>query len=156
VWEQAEVNRRGVRHYIRRQALARRRSQGETFVIANEQLDLVGLCAIARCLESRVEAEISYYIARLHRRRGYAVAAVNALCARADRQLGVSWFRADCSADNPASQRVLERAGFRLAVRRSRWSLDDDRSPTRQETRRFTRASGVLAADARERSGRVA
>jgi RimJ/RimL family protein N-acetyltransferase len=58
--------------------------------------------------------EIGYSVVESGRRRGYATEMVRALVARAVATPGVTRVVAEARTDNPASQRVLERCGFRL------------------------------------------
>jgi 8-oxo-dGTP diphosphatase len=57
--------------------------------------------------------EIGYWIAAAHRRRGFASEAVRLLLRRLFTQSAAPTVRAWVHADNPASQRLLKRAGFR-------------------------------------------
>jgi ribosomal-protein-alanine N-acetyltransferase len=58
------------------------------------------------------EIEIGYSVVPSRRNRGYASEAVAALLDWAGQQPGVTAVVAGTDADNAASQRVLERAGF--------------------------------------------
>ena len=81
--------------------------------------------AIARAVEPRTavgavalfdiadgEAEIGYWLAAPARGAGLASAAVQAVVAHARDALGLRALRAEVAADNVASQRVLQGAGF--------------------------------------------
>ncbi|MDT0270192.1 GNAT family N-acetyltransferase [Streptomyces sp. DSM 44915] len=57
-------------------------------------------------------AELGYRIAERATGRGLATRAVQAVCGLAARDYGLTALRAATTLDNPASQRVLTRAGF--------------------------------------------
>lgn len=63
---------------------------------------------------SGVHADIGYHIAPAFRGRGLASEAVRALIAAAP-SFGLTLLSAQCRSDNPASRRVLEKAGFTLS-----------------------------------------
>lgn len=68
--------------------------------------------------------EIGYWLGRPAWGRGYATEAVKAAVAWADTQWRRPCLVARCFADNPASMRVLEKAGFLpTGVQSSCWSL---------------------------------
>ena len=69
------------------------------------------IVGVAGFHEERGDPAIGYWIARQHQGNGYATEAVQALVKLA-RTLGYSRVRADHFADNPASGRVLRKAGF--------------------------------------------
>jgi RimJ/RimL family protein N-acetyltransferase len=75
---------------------------------SGEGAKLVGSAGLARH-EGRVE--IGYWIARQHRGQGYATEAVCAVL-RLAKALGHGRIGAVLFADNPASERVLAKAGF--------------------------------------------
>jgi ribosomal-protein-alanine N-acetyltransferase len=57
--------------------------------------------------------ELGYWVAKDYRRRGLAAAAIEAIIAYAFRDVGLRRLQAWVFVHNAASQRVLERAGFR-------------------------------------------
>ncbi|WP_043268226.1 GNAT family protein [Streptomyces sp. CT34] len=57
-------------------------------------------------------ASVGYWISADHLRRGLASAAVTAVCAAADAELGLHRLEAGTLLDNLASQRVLTKCGF--------------------------------------------
>ncbi len=63
------------------------------------------------------EWEIGYHIGKEYTGRGYATEAVCAFAPAAIRRLRISKLHGICLADNTASQRVLEKAGFVLQYR---------------------------------------
>lgn len=80
---------------------------------------LIGSIGLGR---SGADVELGYWIARMHRGRGYAGEAVRAVMAQA-RALGHRRVVAAHFAENEAAARVLERAGFQpTSETRSRFS----------------------------------
>nr|WP_295939957.1 GNAT family N-acetyltransferase [uncultured Alistipes sp.] len=57
--------------------------------------------------------EIGYGLEKQYENRGYMTEAVRALCSWVQQQPGILHITAETDADNPASQRILEKAGFR-------------------------------------------
>jgi RimJ/RimL family protein N-acetyltransferase len=77
-------------------------------------------------IEARVDAamvNISYVIARAHWNKGFATEAVREVCAWADAQPDVFRVWAVCAVDNPASARVLEKAGMTRERILRRWAV---------------------------------
>ena len=77
-------------------------------------------------IEARVDAtmvNISYVIARAHWNKGFATEAVREICAWAAAQPGVFRVWAVCAVDNPASARVLEKAGMTREGTLRRWTV---------------------------------
>lgn len=58
-------------------------------------------------------ARIGYTITREHWGQGFATAAVQAIVRRLFTETPIERIEADCSVNNPASRRVLEKCGFR-------------------------------------------
>ena len=85
-------------------------SAGWMIVAADE---VVGLCSYKRPPSPQGEVEIGYGIAASRRNRGYATRAVAAMLAHARRDPAVRVVVAGTVPDNAASQRVLERNGFK-------------------------------------------
>ena len=82
-----------------------------------QPLTVIGTAGFSDVPDGRGRAELGYAIARSHRGRGYATAAVRALIELARRH-GATSLGAEVDAANPdaaASCRVLSRSGFRLA-----------------------------------------
>src|SRR5262249_7825419 len=77
--------------------------------------ELVGSAGFFGPQDESGTVEIGYEVAPLQRRQGYATETASALAAWALAQDGVRRVVAAPFADNIASQRVLERAGFRRA-----------------------------------------
>ncbi len=81
-------------------------------------------------IEARIDAymvNVSYVIARPHWNRGYATEALRGLCAWADGEPEVFRVWAVCAADNPASARVLEKAGMTREGMLRRWTVFPNR-----------------------------
>jgi RimJ/RimL family protein N-acetyltransferase len=75
-------------------------------------------------IEARVDAymvNISYVIGRAHWNKGFATEAVREVCAWADAEPEVFRVWAVCAVDNPASARVLEKAGMTREGILRRW-----------------------------------
>jgi RimJ/RimL family protein N-acetyltransferase len=67
--------------------------------------------------------EVGYWLGGRARGRGHATRAVRLICTWGFETLGLERIELQAAVDNPASQRVAERAGFtREAVLRSRWA----------------------------------
>jgi RimJ/RimL family protein N-acetyltransferase len=90
--------------------------RGAWMVVAGAEV--VGLCGYKHVPTGSGIVEIGYGIAATRRRRGHATRAVAAMLAAA-RKDGVRVVLAETVVDNRASQRVLERNGFRRAGTRS-------------------------------------
>lgn len=76
---------------------------------------VVGTCAFVGPPDENGEVEIAYGVNEEHRGRGYATIAAVALAAFARTQPDVRTVRAHTKPNNPASDRVLEKAGFQRA-----------------------------------------
>jgi RimJ/RimL family protein N-acetyltransferase len=89
-------------------------------ILLREGGELVGM------IEARVDAymvNIGYVIGRAHWNRGFATEAVRGVCAWADAQPEVFRVWAVCAVDNPASTRVLEKAGMTREGILRRWAV---------------------------------
>jgi len=75
----------------------------------------------------RHSAELGYWLARAYWGEGIATAAVRALVPHAMRELRLYRLQARVFADNPASMKVLERAGFAHEAVLRRLVVKDDR-----------------------------
>jgi ribosomal-protein-alanine N-acetyltransferase len=77
-------------------------------------------------IDARVDAymvNIGYVIGRDYWNRGFATEAVRSVCAWADGQPDVFRVWAVCAVDNPASARVLEKAGMVREGTLRRWAV---------------------------------
>ncbi len=73
--------------------------------------DLIGLCGFTR--EPDGTADMGYWIGRPYWGRGYATEAARALMTHGFTKAGVKRFTCCHFADNPQSQRVIAKLGFR-------------------------------------------
>lgn len=86
--------------------------RGRDFAIElHETGEVVGSIAI-NPYEQHRRAEIGYWVAVAHWGRGYMTEAVRAIIDYGFRELGLNRVHAECHGDNPASARVLEKAGM--------------------------------------------
>jgi RimJ/RimL family protein N-acetyltransferase len=82
--------------------------------------------ALVGMIEARVDSymvNISYLLGRAHWNRGLTTEAVRGVCAWADAQPDVFRIWAVCAVDNPASARVLEKAGMTREGLLRRWAV---------------------------------
>jgi ribosomal-protein-alanine N-acetyltransferase len=80
----------------------------------------------AGVFEARVDAymvNVAYAIGRAHWNNGFATEALRAVCAWTDAQKDVFRVWAVCAAGNPASVRVLEKAGMTREGTLRRWAV---------------------------------
>ena len=92
--------------------IAARASGGPMFAYAVRDTsgELVGGCELR--LAATDSADVSYWVFPAFRGQGYARRALTLLCQAAAELDDVSWAEAHIDADNLASRRVAERAGF--------------------------------------------
>ena len=90
---------------------------------------LVGACGLKEVDHEAGQAEIGYWIGVPHWGRGYATEAVRLVTAYAFETLGLRRLVAHTLVRNPASGRVLEKAGFRVTGEApspfAKWAPDD-------------------------------
>ena len=84
------------------------------FAIEVSSLGSIGLCGLHDLDAAAGRAEAGYWLGRPYWGNGYASAAANALVSRAFGEIGLRSLAAHALADNLASRRVLEKAGFLL------------------------------------------
>ena len=88
---------------------------GHNYGIFNEENIFIGTCGIIPKKDIyRLTAEVGYWIGQPYWGRGYATAAVKQLEGIAFNDLKLVRLYAEVFACNPASMRVLEKAGFTL------------------------------------------
>jgi ribosomal-protein-alanine N-acetyltransferase len=75
--------------------------------------ELIGTVALHDISIAHARAQLGYWIAVHHWGKGYCTEAVNHLIAYARDQFGITRIAAQCLARNPASARVMEKAGLR-------------------------------------------
>jgi [ribosomal protein S5]-alanine N-acetyltransferase len=73
---------------------------------------VVGQCGFKGAPDGEGMVEIAYGVGPAHQGAGYATEAARALVVFCTTMEGVSRVRAHTKADNPASERVLQKAGF--------------------------------------------
>jgi ribosomal-protein-alanine N-acetyltransferase len=81
------------------------------FVMVDEG-EVVGHIGLKQVDRERGEAEVGYWVGKSYWGRGYASAAVRLIATIAFEDLGLRRLYAHVLAQNPASGRVLEKAGF--------------------------------------------
>ncbi|WP_018752233.1 GNAT family N-acetyltransferase [Paenibacillus sanguinis] len=79
----------------------------------------IGLCSLQYWTEKESKARLGYLVSPVYRNRGYAAESVQSVLQFGFRTLGLGRIEADCSADNPASERVLQKCGLRYEGVRS-------------------------------------
>jgi len=85
--------------------------------------ELLGSIALAHFAWEDLRGEVGYWLGGGARGRGHATRALRLICAWGFEAFGLERIELQAAVDNPASQRVAERAGFtREAVLRSRWA----------------------------------
>lgn len=100
------------REYLERDA--RRGAEGIEFVLAIEvDGKAVGGIGIVRGNDiERVSAEMGYWLGEPFWGKGIVTAAITRFAPFVMERFGLTRLHADCFTDNPASARVLEKAGF--------------------------------------------
>jgi ribosomal-protein-serine acetyltransferase len=92
-------------------------------IVATDGGELLGSIALAHFDWEDLRGEVGYWLSAAARGQGHATRAVRLICAWGLETLGLGRIELQAAVDNPASQRVAERAGFtREAVLRSRWA----------------------------------
>ena len=82
--------------------------------------------ALVGMIEARVDSymvNVSYLLGRAYWNKGLTTEAVRGVCAWADDQADVFRIWAVCAVDNPASARVLEKAGMTREGLLRRWAV---------------------------------
>lgn len=74
---------------------------------------LLGAIALLNVSAAHAHAEVGYWIGHEHWGQGHATEATRALLDFAENELGLTRFAGRCLARNPASARVLQKAGLR-------------------------------------------
>lgn len=92
-------------------------------IVSCDDGGLLGSIALAHFAWEDGRGEVGYWLASGARGAGHATRAVRLISAWGFEALGLERIELQAAVDNPASQRVAERAGFsREAVLRSRWT----------------------------------
>ena len=82
-------------------------------IIRKEDGAVIGMVDFKNVPDEKGNVEIGYGLGRQHGRRGYMTEAVHAMCSWAKRQRAVAHILAQTEPGNLASERVLEKCGFR-------------------------------------------
>lgn len=83
-------------------------------IVLKETGNLIGGCGMFLKAENLKEASIGYIVNPDYWRNGYATEATSGLLEYAKNKMGLEQIKATCDTRNIASQRVLEKNGFRL------------------------------------------
>ena len=82
-------------------------------IIRKEDGAVIGMVDFKNVPDEKGNVEIGYGLGWQHERRGYMTEAVHAMCGWAKRQRAVAHILAQTEPGNLASERVLEKCGFR-------------------------------------------
>ena len=107
--------------------------------------ELVGVCGYVIARDGK-SAELGYWLGEPYWGNGYATQAARATRRFVQEAHGISAFKAAHFVDNPGSQRVIEKLGFRYVENREMYCLARD---ARVDSRRY-----VLSLDDKKGSGR--
>jgi RimJ/RimL family protein N-acetyltransferase len=113
---------------------ARRRGQAYDFAMIERDHGFVGCCGLKLAPGGGEAAELGFWIARPYWGRGYATAGCAQLIRIAFTNLALTRLYARCRESNLASQRVLEKLGFRLERAQGRAN-----GPSAERVRHFSR-----------------
>jgi RimJ/RimL family protein N-acetyltransferase len=92
-------------------------------IVATDGGELLGSIALSHFDWDDARGEVGYWLTGPARGAGHATRALRLICRWGFAELGLARIELQAAVDNPASQRVAERAGFtREAVLRSRWT----------------------------------
>ncbi len=107
-------------------------ADGSTLQLAierNSDAAFLGVCLLFNMVARGARGEIGYILGREHWGQGYVSEALPALITHAFGALGLNRLEADIDPRNVASQRVLERLGFRReGLLRERWIVRGEKS----------------------------
>jgi RimJ/RimL family protein N-acetyltransferase len=104
----------GARQFITATILRRAAGEEYAFAVISDRDGVVGMCGLSDVRRAAGRAELGYWIGRPYWGLGYASAAVAQAVRVAFTELGLIELEAHALADNMASRRVLEKAGFRF------------------------------------------
>jgi ribosomal-protein-alanine N-acetyltransferase len=97
--------------WVTRSVQARAAGREFAFVITMPTGVPVGMCTLRGLEETERRAELSYWVGRPYRNRGYATTAVRRVAAFGFARVGLATIAAAIAPDNAASCRVLEKVG---------------------------------------------
>lgn len=113
-WAHPTHDRGDTRRYLRQARVARTRRSALEFLIELEATSaLLGMASLHRIEWLRRCCGLGYWIRHSAQGKGYASEAAGALAEHALRELGLHRVEVYVALDNPASQRVAEKIGFR-------------------------------------------
>lgn len=114
-WADDELTRASFRFRLRRYADDIREGRGFPFLaFRHDDNVLVGGVTLSRVQRGVAQmASLGYWVGAPHQGRGFTTDAVRAVVAFAFEDLGLHRVEAAVRPNNPASRRVLEKAGFR-------------------------------------------
>jgi ribosomal-protein-alanine N-acetyltransferase len=92
----------------------RERGLGPWGMILKKTGRIIGNCGFPHLDRKRNSAEVNYYVAPQHRGAGLASEALKALMQFGFADMGWTQIQARCTADNVASERVMQKAGMKL------------------------------------------
>jgi [ribosomal protein S5]-alanine N-acetyltransferase len=75
---------------------------------------IVGNCGFPDIIFKKLCGEVNYYVAPVHRGKGLAPEALNALLRFGFRDIGLTRIQARCETDNLSSERVMQKAGMKF------------------------------------------
>jgi len=112
-WAHPEHSRADTRRYLRSARLARSQRSALEFVVEEpSSATLLGIASLHRIDWIRHSAGLGYWIRRSSWGKGHASEAARTLTSYGFHTLGLHRIEAHVALDNPASQRVAEKAGF--------------------------------------------
>jgi RimJ/RimL family protein N-acetyltransferase len=113
-WARESHSRADTRRYLRGARIARAHRTAFEFIVEDATgSQLLGVTSVHRIDWVRHSAGLGYWIRRSCQGKGTATEAARLLADYAFRTLRLHRLEAHVALDNPASQRVVERAGFR-------------------------------------------
>ncbi len=89
-----------------------RKERYEMVMVLKETGLPIGACSLNEISWKHLHAEMSYWLGKPYWGQGYMTEAVKRMLAFGFEELGLERIYACCFTDNPASARVLEKAGF--------------------------------------------
>lgn len=85
----------------------------ELVMILKETGELMGVCSLLHIDWENKHAEVSYWLGKKYWNKGYTTEAVKQLICMVFREYGLEYIYGCCFARNPASARVMKKAGMR-------------------------------------------
>ncbi|HPP74099.1 MAG TPA: GNAT family N-acetyltransferase [Armatimonadota bacterium] len=104
-----------------------KRERFELTMVLKETGQAIGVCSLSRISWEHMNAELGYWLGRPYWGKGYMTEAVTRLVSAGFEVLGLERIYARCFATNPASARVLEKAGLKFEGKGRHEIKKDDR-----------------------------